>query len=534
MCKLTEMGLDNAYRRTRLLWLSGMAALGLTSIAHAQFYALTDLGTLGGTNCLAYAINNLEQIVGASQTEMGDYHAFMFQAGNMMDLGTLGGSNSWAYGINDNGWVVGASEMPMGNMHGFVTTSAQMISSMMDLGTAGGTNSAAWMINMHNQMVGWTTTADGSQHAFVMTNMMTDDMMDLGTAGGLSAAALCINSNGMVVGYSMMTNGTAYPIMSTNAMMGASGMMMMDADMRTGTGMGTGTMGMGSPGAQSTFVNDIGMVVGQTNMPSGNHHAVVTANGGMMGSMNVDLGTLGGSNSVAYCANSGGIVVGTSETKNGLPHAFMMTNVLAGMPQMMDLNDLVPTNSGWTMMEARGINAAGQIVGWGMHNGQTNGFLLTPVAGPTMMTSSPQSQIVGPQASVTLQMGMTSSETLTYQWTHDGIVMPDQTNAALTIPQMGMQDSGLYTVTARNSVGTVSSSSAAVGMFSMNLSGTTVHLTIGAPTGSKFRIEHSEILGPGASWRAISDFTMMGSMQDVSDTPPQASHARFYRAVMLP
>lgn len=128
------------------LW-SGLALLALTGAARAQFYAVTDLGTLGGTNCIPYGINNREQIVGTAQTGMGSYHAFMFDAGRMVDLGTLGGSNSWAYGINDNGWMVGASGLPATNMHAFLCTNALLNPVMMDLGTLGGSNSAAWMIN---------------------------------------------------------------------------------------------------------------------------------------------------------------------------------------------------------------------------------------------------------------------------------------------------------------------------------------------------------------------------------------------------
>ena len=96
----------------------------------------------------------------------------------------------------------------------------------------------------------------------------------------------------MVVGYAMMSNGSAEPIMTTNAMLGGSSMMPM--------GMG----GMGASGGRSWFVNDMGTTAGQAEMPGGNHHAFVSGSGGMMGRMNVDLGTLGGTNSVAYCLNN--------------------------------------------------------------------------------------------------------------------------------------------------------------------------------------------------------------------------------------
>jgi len=43
---------------------------------------------------------------------------------------------------------------------------------------------------------------------------------------------------------------------------------------------------------------------------------------------------------------------------------------------MVDLNSLLPANSGWTLTQASAINNEGQIVGYGIHNGATHAFLL--------------------------------------------------------------------------------------------------------------------------------------------------------------
>jgi probable HAF family extracellular repeat protein len=162
---------------------AGLAILVLANASRAQFYAVTDLGTLGGTNGMAYGINNHEQIVGAAQTAMGTYHAFMFDQGQLRDVGTMGGSNSWAYGVNDAGWMVGASDVAGTNVNAFLCTNALKGADMMDLATLGGSNSVAWNINMDGEMVGWSEMAGGSTNAFVITNGIFGDIMDLGAAG---------------------------------------------------------------------------------------------------------------------------------------------------------------------------------------------------------------------------------------------------------------------------------------------------------------------------------------------------------------
>ncbi|MBE9225207.1 hypothetical protein IQ264_07150 [Phormidium sp. LEGE 05292] len=47
---------------------------------------------------------------------------------------------------------------------------------------------------------------------------------------------------------------------------------------------------------------------------------------------------------------------------------------------MTSLNSLIPSNSGWFLSDATGINKTGQIVGNGIINGQTHAFLLIPVS----------------------------------------------------------------------------------------------------------------------------------------------------------
>ncbi len=72
-------------------------------------------------------------------------------------------------------------------------------------------------------------------------------------------------------------------------------------------------------------------------------------------------------------------MVGFADTAAGARHAF-----LYGDGVLVDLNSLLPPGSGWVLGQATGINDSGQIVGEGIINGQTHGFLLSPSAQPSV------------------------------------------------------------------------------------------------------------------------------------------------------
>ena len=81
-------------------------------------YSITDLGHLGGGNSEATGINSRGQVVGWSRTASWEYHAFLWEDGEMTDLGTLpGGAWSFAQGINSRGQVVGSSDTDSGGRH---------------------------------------------------------------------------------------------------------------------------------------------------------------------------------------------------------------------------------------------------------------------------------------------------------------------------------------------------------------------------------------------------------------------------------
>jgi probable HAF family extracellular repeat protein len=75
---------------------------------------MTDLGTHGGDESYAQAVNEAAQMVGWSQTAEGDEHAVLWQDEAMTDLGTQGGFRSAAAAINDAGQIVGQTSTAAG------------------------------------------------------------------------------------------------------------------------------------------------------------------------------------------------------------------------------------------------------------------------------------------------------------------------------------------------------------------------------------------------------------------------------------
>jgi len=154
-----------------------------------------DLGTLGGNESEALAVNRRGQVAGHSRIAGAVVkHAFLIaDPGSMVDLGSLGGGGamSIAHDVNDAGAVVGLAETRTGQPHAFLWTAAD---GLRDLGALGAAPSIALGINNRREVVG------GSGHAFLWTEQA--GMVDLGTLGGRTSCANAINEAGCIVGAS--------------------------------------------------------------------------------------------------------------------------------------------------------------------------------------------------------------------------------------------------------------------------------------------------------------------------------------------
>jgi probable HAF family extracellular repeat protein len=367
-------------------------------------YSVIDLGTLGGTTSRASGVNNDNQVVGYSYTGATDssgnplYHAFLWQNGKMNDLGTLGGPDSWAQAINSSGQVVGTADTgatvqgtygPVAVYHAFLSQNGVMT----DLGSLGGTDadSEATGINKNGWVIGDTGTSSSppntSPDAFIgqMVNgtFVMSDLTSLLPAGSgwQSITPSCINDNGYVVGTGQY-NGylEAFMLHVSNP---SPGVFQVDSITNLGN-----LENSSSPSGytEAVGINNSNQVVGESPDKQTNETPFLWQNGTMTGL--ASSSTFGSADSI----NNNAQIVGQFDTKNGAEHAFLWQN-----GTLSDLNSLIPSNSGWVLEQARGLNDSGDIAGYGTINNQQHAFLALPST-TTAATSTLTTTALAPSA----------------------------------------------------------------------------------------------------------------------------------------
>ena len=349
-----------------------LAGLPLDSFAQS-IYRITDLGDLpGGSNySFAYAINAQGQVAGYGNVASGE-HAFLWDRNiGMLDLGALSDQpgRSIGYGLNNGSTVVGQS-LVVANQHAFRRVPGM---SMEDLQTFTGPvgTSQAQGINNSGVIVGTSLTALGDR-AFVAT--APGNMQMIGTLQGSNfnySYAYGINDAGEVVGRSRL--GTVEHAFRWTA---ASGM------------VDLGDLPAGADSSVAYAIGANGQIVGESGAATGTRAFLYRPGAAGL----IDLGDLPGGvdQSRAFAVNSAGLVVGGSNVAPDLlaisSHAF----IWSVSRSMQDLNDLVdptdPLRSSTVLVEARGINDSGQIVGLASIGGQLHGFLLTPIPEPETLS----------------------------------------------------------------------------------------------------------------------------------------------------
>lgn len=313
-------------------------------------YSIVETGSLG-RNSFCTAVNSTGVVAGWAFVDDSLTHAFRWTSGTMLDLGTLGGNTSYAFGINNNGIIAGQSNA---FSNGPLRAAKFQSGSWTDLGDLGGPTGGAFGVNNANEIVGQVDKTAGlvTTHGFLWKNGV---MSDLVTLGGSFSTAFAINATSRIVGVAQLP-GTA----GSHAATWLNGAI---------TDLGT----LGGMFGVAKAINDGGDIVGYASSAGFSPVRAFVRKAGAP--VNTLLGTLGGSNSQALGINHNGVIVGWADALGDtMHHAFVIYGI---GNQMLDLNSLLPPNSGWKLLEAAAVNDAGTIVGHGQRLGGVRGFVMT-------------------------------------------------------------------------------------------------------------------------------------------------------------
>jgi RHS repeat-associated protein len=329
-----------------------------------------DLGTLGAPFATASDVNSAGYIVGVGNTASGDSHAFLKPPGApLVDLGIQPGfpPESSDVAIADSGVIAGNLQESDGS-HVFrysVTTGIE------DLGVGGDDSQAidglfyrgayTFDINSNGQVAGILT--DGSNiRGFRYTD--GKGFEELGTLGGASSRANALDEFGTVFGSAQL--GTSPP----------TGYRRLGHAVKFDDSVGLFDLNNYlDPSLDWTLIaaNDAthDYVVG-----GGDHAGIIRPFRLHVSEATVDEIT-GGWEGESYATgvNSFGDTVGWGyiDAAGEKQAAFVYTDQLG----FKKLNDLIDPTSGWDLNLAAAINDAGDVVGWGHHNGQVSAFHLS-------------------------------------------------------------------------------------------------------------------------------------------------------------
>jgi probable HAF family extracellular repeat protein len=404
-------------------------------------YRATELGTIGGDQSEAYAINDYAEVVGRSFDASGEGQVFYWQNGEMLALfhelpwGYIPmpiTRYSVAYGMSNTGYVITyvmdeSEEDPSILIPGAVlfrptpsdvTTPypGQAITYLGEFCSPTGISSSGryvvgWgHLDCTDQVRGFLVTPSNGIWALSDGTCIDNSLMiSLGTLDALDtiSTATAVNNYGQVVGWSYSDKGGYQAFLLNPAL---------DVDGSPITWFADG--GAGDNGLMSalgalpavdgqTFginswardINDAGLIVGEADTGDYETHAFLYRYGAML-----DLGTLGGAASSACAITEAGQIVGWAYNAAGARRAFVIIPSDAdgdGQPDtwyldadadglndlMVDLNGVMTSGFKLQLTEARDVNLNGQIVGWGVSGTGADAvrlaFLLTPTEATT-------------------------------------------------------------------------------------------------------------------------------------------------------
>ncbi len=342
-------------RRYRIHAFTAACIAACTPVAFggSPVYTVTELGTLGGAQSVAYGLNDSNQVVGWSHAKNGEMHAFVWIQGTMTDLGTLGGEASRAWAINNAGIIVGES-LPAGdtNYRAFIYENQQMTG----LPTLGGTWSVAYDINETGIIAGLSYNALQREQAVTWSGGAIVNIAEAGGATDQRTRAYGLNDAGAVAGWGYT------PLGGPNNAFRYSG----------GQWLQIGGFGQ-FQNSEAYDIGNSGIVVGSSAPPAGGDWLAaiwLPANP----TVAVILGTLPG------------FPLAELNDINGSEHAggraYVDNNVSRAIyydgQTLHDLNDFLPQGFQGDLIDAPDINESGVIAATARYNGLRRAVLLSP------------------------------------------------------------------------------------------------------------------------------------------------------------
>ncbi len=380
--ELTRVGLTTAVVTAALLSVARLAPLeaqnGLEPQPSVKF-RVQSVGPLELTGSMGVAINDKNEIVG---TAFGDdeVRAFVVRGrrGELLPL-PKGAPFSAAAGINGKGEIVGiaGSEDTVrgtvwaGNKPGVLTSGKR---DTMATTISGGSVAAGVAFdnqgrslnplaaeNVASMLVGSENGTHFSPDRFASWNHMLDHKWDNGFSGMLWSKP----GDGKAIGEFVPQSGNA-----------------------SGTLVGL-TVGKNGPTPAAFKNGKIGTLPSpeglQMAIPMAANEKDVFVGAGVTGErivkpvawMNGKTGFLpvpSGKQGLALGINDNNQVVGVIETESGEAHAAVWSG-----GKVIDLNEAIDQREGWTLVQARGINNKGFVVGTGIKDGHVGAFVVGPI-----------------------------------------------------------------------------------------------------------------------------------------------------------
>jgi VCBS repeat-containing protein len=381
----------------------GKATGTVTITVTALQFVVEELDSTGGSNgdletSRAFGINDGGLIVGTALEPGGEPIAVAWTGGQMNALDGQGrpgqamaiGNGDVAVGVVANGAVIDA----------VVWEPGQPTRELLGLG---GGFTVAFDVNDRNEVVGTSLSPEGVLRPMYWT---ATDAIPLDVAGASGGEVFAISDMSDVAGAAAAGTGMeqamrgpvagpevvgsaglasrAYGINNLRMAAGSRGSgALVEAVLWTQAGEEVSLPAGGSPFAEAYGVNDAGWIVG-TYLSTESVATSVSGESSVQSPtpLAVDLRLDGAGKTVVSAPGLSGARFSLTAGKagaDGLRAALWVGGVL------QDLNALVPAGSGWTLVEARDVNNAGQIIGYGLYNGAPRGFslVLTGNAPPT-------------------------------------------------------------------------------------------------------------------------------------------------------